>query len=187
MNCNDFSKRVSDYIDGELGEQAHSLVKRHASDCPSCAKVLKDLQDLTQQLSQLPQMQPTAGFDFALRSRLLLEMTKEEHLGRKVQHLLFPTIPRAFMSAAAIVLLALGITLGWRQQSEWVRKQAPEIAQSNPAATDQGALKTLSHEESYTISSKFYRGQGDSLQPAAKQPVRSARQVPPVRRVMVRF
>ena len=187
MICSDFSKQVSDYIDGELEEHARGLVERHAGDCPSCAKLLKELQALTKQLSQLPQMQPSAGFDFALRSRLLIEMTKEEHLGRKVQHLLFPTMPRAFLSAAAIVLLALGIALGWGQQSEWIGIQAPEISQSSPGSIDQGALKSLSHEESYTISSKFYRTQEDSVQPATKQPVRPVRQSPPVRRVMVRF
>ena len=184
MDCNDFSKKVSDYIDGELGERTHGRVERHAADCPLCAKLLRNLQALVKQLSQLPRMQPSAGFDFALRSRLLMETTKEAQLGRKVQRFLFPTLPRTFASAAAILLLALGITLGWRGHTD---RLGNEISQSSlPAAIDQGALKSLSHEESYTISSKFYRAQEDSAQTPAK-PVRPDRQTAPAHRVMVRF
>lgn len=183
MDCNGFAKKVSDYIDGELGERTHGRVERHAADCPSCAKLLRDLQALVKQLSQLPRVQPSAGFDFALRSRLLMETTKEARLGRKVQRFLFPTLPRTFASAAAILLLALGITLGWRGHTDRLELEN-EISRSGlPVAIDRGALKNLSHEESYTISSKFYARE-DSAQTPAK-PVR--RQTAPARRVMVRF
>lgn len=41
--CRDFCKHLSDYLDGETGEQECRLIEEHLEDCPPCAIVFRSL------------------------------------------------------------------------------------------------------------------------------------------------
>ena len=190
MTCNEFSDRASDFLDGEIAEDRRAAMKRHADGCPACAGTLSGLQSLTDQLHRLPRLQPTAEFDFALRSRLLLEMTGERRWWRQIQDLLFPSVPRAALASAAAVLILLGATTALKEDR--IRQVSPvsgvRLTQS-AAVLDipRGALRQLSHQETITIAGRSLQHRQDSSASAAPRRLGRSRYGQEVRRVAVRF
>jgi len=41
--CKDFCERLSEYLDGEVGEHECRLIEAHLEECPPCALVYKSL------------------------------------------------------------------------------------------------------------------------------------------------
>ena len=195
MICDEFSERVSEYIEGEIGGDYRSAMEHHAADCPGCAQRLKDTRALTERLSRLPRVRPSAGFDFALRSRLLMELAEEGQWWRRLQTLLFPTIPRALLSGVAVALLALGVAAilqeaPARQTLQAGRERGNELLSPPHSATPDrvaGALKLLSEEESYTISGTLYQPKSDTSKSPGRRPDRLERSSQEVKQVTVRF
>ena len=194
MTCDEFSERVSEYVEAEIGGGGRTAMERHAAECAQCAQLLKHTQALTERLARLPRVRPSAGFDFALRSRLLLELAEEGQWWRRLQDLLFPSMPRALLAGAAVALVILGIAAVLNETPTW---QAPQgdsaqegelYPQPHPTTPDgvAGALKLLSKEESYTISGKLYQAQPDT----SKSPIyrsKPDRLSQDVRQMPVRF
>ena len=195
MTCDEFSERVSEYIEGETGGDYRSAMEHHAADCPGCAHRLRDTRALTERLSRLPRVRPSAGFDFALRSRLLMELTEEGQWWRRLQNLLFPSIPRALLSGVAVALLALGVATVLQEAPVWQTLQAGSVrgnellSQPHSATPDRvaGALKLLSKEESYTISGTLYRPKPDISKSPVRKPDKPDRSSQEVEQVTVRF
>ncbi|MDA0747815.1 MAG: zf-HC2 domain-containing protein [bacterium] len=193
MTCDEFSGRISDDLEGVLSEHERVLMDRHAMACAACAESREAVLRLTEQMVRLPRVRPSAGFDFALRSRLLLESAEKSTWKRRAQGLLFPSFPRALVSGAAAALLVFGVVTAFQGQSaQKTAESAPvELTVVVPAVSPsseqyRGALRRLSQEASYPISRQFYRSQADSAKRPApvQQPVRQASEV---RRVSVRF
>ena len=76
MTFNEFESRVSAYIDDELSPVDMAAMDRKAAECERCRALLAGVQAQIERLGQLPQMQPSAEFNFALRSHLLMEVVK---------------------------------------------------------------------------------------------------------------
>lgn len=199
MMCGEFSKRISDYIDGEIGRDDRALMDRHSAECAACARSLEKMQAMRDRLARLPRVQPSMGFDFALRSRLLMEVAEKRSWRQRAREIFLPSIPRLLASGAAVALLALAVTAVFNErpagriaETEQVQQMtvvAPAVPRAPVVADRQGALKRLSQEASYPISTQFYRSQADSAAGRAK--VRTAaprsQSLPGVRQVSVRF
>ncbi len=190
MTCNEFSDRVSDFLDGEIAGDHRTAMKRHADGCPACAGTLRGLQSLTDRLHRLHRLQPSAEFDFALRSRLLLEMTDERRWWRQIQDLLFPSVPRAALASTAAVLILLGATTALKEDP--IRQVSPVSGvRLTPGeavpATPRGALKQLSHQETITIAGRSLQLRQDSSASAVPRRFGQSRYGQEVRRVAVRF
>ena len=186
MTVKEFETRVSAYLDGELSPVEMATMENKAAECEHCRALLNDVQDLTERLGQLPQVQPSAEFNFALRSHLLMEVTNEKQTLYKVKHVMFSSVTRTITTIAAAVVLGLGMTQLMPQDDE---AQAPQMAvqesefqlESGKAVSkvDIGALEL---DRTYSLDSRLYRDSArvDSAQRQLPQNVREQHNVKPV-------
>jgi len=170
MTFEAFEEKISAYLDDELSPIARAEMERKAAECEDCRVLLKDMKALKERLNRLPQVQPSAGFNFALRSHLLMEVAKENQMGHRVRRVFFGSAMRTITTLAAAVVLGLGLTNVVQDQMTPVVQATVEDAEfqltpAQPAlAVDhRGALelKRLSGE-SHRLDGKLYRNSRDS-------------------------
>ncbi len=206
MDAEAFHRRLSDYVDGELSDGDTVRMAQAIEENPAFAEAYRTMTSLRRKLSELPEIRPSAGFEFALRSRILTEANKEQTARRRVRALLFPTARRGLLTGAVAAALALGVSSLFTDSTD-IQVAAdpsatetevllePEMAvriygaMNRPMATvpaepvDRGALRQLSQAESYALSRRLYRTRSVSRNTTAfPPPPRGA-----VRRVPVSF
>lgn len=204
MDAEAFHRRLSDYVDGELSDGDSMRVAQGIEENPAFAEAYHRMVSITQRLGELPELQPSVGFEFALRSRILIEANKEQTPRRRVQALLFPTVRRSILTGAIAAALALGVSAlltdstrvevaSGASEADVETLLDPEMAvgvygANRPVATvpaepvDRGALRQLSQAESYALSRRLYRTR-NFARPRAKgalapAPQGAARRVP---------
>lgn len=190
MTVDSFSDKLSAYIDGELPEADRVEMAEMISEIPACSAMYENMVMLQDRLGNLPELQPSAEFEFGLRSQILLEAAKETRMRHKVKQVLFPTVGRSILSGAVAAMLAMGVSV-LLQGEPTVDVSAARVpggpaltpagAELDPAETiqyygavnarsatvpvqqvDRGALKQLSEQESYALSRRLYRARTDS-------------------------
>lgn len=170
MTYETFEDKISAYLDDELNAIERAEVERKASECEDCRALLKDMKALKERLARLPQAQPSAGFNFALRSHLLLEVAKENQMSHRVRRVFFGSAVRTITTLAAAVVLGLGLTSVVQDQttSASIAQTAVEdtefpLISAQPAVSveHQGALRRLS-QQSHRLDGKLYRDGQDS-------------------------
>ena len=193
MTVTEFEARVSAYVDGEMNPVEMAEMERKAAECEHCRILLADVQDLTERMAQLPQVRPSAEFDFTLRSHLAMAVSKEKQLLHKARHAMFSSVTRRITTLAAAVIIGLGLTqvvfYGDTTPTPQVAVERPEIplvpGEKLPSV-DVGALELerLS-KESYSLDSRHYRDSArvdSALQlkqvPSHKRDLRDVKQVP---------
>jgi anti-sigma factor RsiW len=109
LNCEQFSDRLADYLEGELPEAVRAAMESHADLCASCGALLADLAALQVDAAALPALQPSrdlwAGIADRIDARVL---PLEVPLARR--SLVRRTWMRPAIAAAALVLITAGIT-----------------------------------------------------------------------------
>lgn len=170
MTYETFEDKISAYLDDELNHVDRLEMERKASECEKSRALLKDMKAIKKRLSNLPQAQPSAGFNFALRSHLLMEVAKEDQLGHRVRRAFFGSTVRTISTLAAAIVLGLGLANMAQDQvgSVSVAQTASEDvefpltpAQPALAVDHQGALERLS-QQSHRLDGKLYRNGQDS-------------------------
>jgi hypothetical protein len=58
MNCAELENVLCDYIDGTLGEAGRAAVASHASECPSCAEMVREVEGVTAFLARVEAPEP---------------------------------------------------------------------------------------------------------------------------------
>ena len=111
----------------------------------------------------------------------------------QLPNVFFPTLPRALASAAAVVLMAPGMTAALDEAPETRAVTTDRVHQLTvvapafspfPAADRRGALKMLSQKTSFPISEQVYRtGRADSVKAASMVRMRPGRHLANLRRV----
>ena len=182
MTCGEFTNRISDYIDRTIGDREQELMAAHADSCDSCGEMLSGTQTVKERLARLPRHRPSAGFDFALRSRLMMEVARSEKSW--ITNAVSSSRVRSYAAAAAVIL-ALGIT-GVSQYPNFYETQSPAATRPAPSLRNQaalqqvssvyvppsvtpssaqsfrGALRRLSQENSYPISQQYLQSNLDT-------------------------
>ena len=166
MTVDSFSDKLSAYIDGELPEADRAEIEEMISEIPACSAMFENMMILQERLGNLPELQPSAEFEFGLRSQILLEAAKETHLRHKVKQVLFPTVGRSILSGAVAAMLAMGVTvllqLDPAQTIQYYGAVNARSATVPAQSVDRGALKQLSEQESYALARRLYRARTDS-------------------------
>jgi hypothetical protein len=181
MTYEEFESQVSAYLDGELGPVDQAAMEQKAAESEACQALLDDVRTITDHLSRLPEVQPSAEFNFALRSHLLLEVSGEQRPLRKVRRVLFGSVFRTITTLAAAVVLGLGLS-GLTTPQANAPVGAPtalsdaefNLVPGQPAPNHLGALERLS-KQSYRLNHRLYSnidetsGRLDSIQVAPPQ------------------
>ena len=193
MTVTDFEARISAYIDGEMSPVEMAEMEHKAAECEHCRALLADVQALKERMAQLPQVRPSAEFDFALRSHLAMAMAKEKQPLNKAQRAMFSSVSRTITTLAAAVVIGLGLTqvvfysdTTPIPQVAVERQEIPLVPGERLPSVDVGALE-LEHlsKESYSLDSRQYRDSArvDSASrlkqlPSDMRDLRDVKQVP---------
>ena len=167
MTYKEFEARVSQYIDGELNSVQKADMDRKAAECPRCKLLLDGVQTVADRLSQLPEVQPSAEFNFALRSHLLMELSDEQRPLRRVRRALFGSAIRTITTMAAAMVLGLGLA-GLIPDNTPVSQAVVTDAEFHMLPGEimvpnhLGALERLS-QQSHRLDSRLYREISDSI------------------------
>ena len=194
ITCGEFAARLSAYIEDEVAGAKRAQMDHHTVDCPTCANSLEGVRNLTQRLARMSRVRPSVGFDFALRSRLMMEAAQKTSFWNKLPSLFFPTLPKALASGVAVVLMALGMTTALDEEpttravtSDRIHQLtvvAPSFSPFFPAPDRRGALKMLSQKTSYPVSGQVHRSESvDSIKAASMVRMRPVRHLANVGRV----
>lgn len=70
IRCSKCTKHLSAILDGEISGALADAVQAHVAGCPSCADQLERLRALHGAIDDLPQQQPSEGFDGAFARKL---------------------------------------------------------------------------------------------------------------------
>lgn len=185
MTVESFSDKLSAFIDGELPEADRAEMEQMIEESPVCSAMYENMVTLQERLGNLPELAPSAEFEFGLRSQILLEAANEMRMRNKVKQALFPTVGRSILSGAVAAMLALGVSVlleGEPQEMTASESTVPSVEVADapivpvksygavdervltvPAQpVDHGALKQLSQEESFALSRRLYRARSDS-------------------------
>jgi Putative zinc-finger/Gram-negative bacterial TonB protein C-terminal len=73
MTCARVRRRLSTWIDGELGQQAAAETNAHLSACPDCRRRAAELAAASRAVSELPRIEPPESVAARVRDRLDLE------------------------------------------------------------------------------------------------------------------
>jgi hypothetical protein len=109
LNCEQFSDRLADYLEGDLPQAVRAAMESHADVCASCGALLSDITALRDEAAALPALQPSrdlwAGIAERIDARVL---PLEVPVARR--SLVHRTWMRPAVAAAALVLVTAGIT-----------------------------------------------------------------------------
>jgi anti-sigma factor RsiW len=109
MRCQRVKRRLSAWLDGEVGERERQAVEAHLHTCAGCTAEAERLRRAWEWVGLLPEMEPVPGFEVALWERI------DEREARTARRpVWWPVGPRlAWATGFGIALsLWLGITLG---------------------------------------------------------------------------
>jgi hypothetical protein len=199
MKCGDFQDRISKFLENEMSEGERDQMDRHASGCSRCEASLEEIRFLTGSLNRLTRVKPSVGFDFALRSRLLIEAVESMPLLSRLREYFAPAIPKLVWPAVAVAILAVAATSFMEDRADFEMAETESVEQmtviapstTQPVVQDrQGALRRLSQEASYPISQRLYSSRSDSVksqQTARRSPIARYGMTAGIRKVSFRF
>ncbi|MFL5606216.1 MAG: zf-HC2 domain-containing protein [Gemmatimonadaceae bacterium] len=109
LNCEQFSDRLADYLEGDLPQAVRAAMESHADVCASCGSLLADITALRIDAAALPALQPSRDLWTGIAERIDARVLPLEVPlgGRSIVH---RTWMRPAVAAAALVLVTAGIT-----------------------------------------------------------------------------
>jgi hypothetical protein len=73
MTCGQVARRLSEWMDGELGKDAAREVEAHLAGCEACRRRARELSAASRAVSELPRLEPSESVAAGVRDRLELE------------------------------------------------------------------------------------------------------------------
>jgi hypothetical protein len=109
LDCEQFSERLADYLEGELPDASRAAMESHAHLCASCGALLADLASLRVEAAALPALQPSRDLWAGIAERIdapVLPLELPAARGPFARR----SWVRPAVAAAALVLVTAGIT-----------------------------------------------------------------------------
>lgn len=143
MDCREFQENLQAYIEreltGDLGESVHT----HATTCPRCAVVVRELRQTSELVRSLDRVSTPPGFDSRLRMRLSATRPKRQSVFSR-----FALYMRPALAAALVILALCGSALFLdmkKSEIDWnylntCRKEHEAFTSTNPLADESAAL-----------------------------------------------
>lgn len=115
-----WTERLSEYLDGELGAEECAALERHLSECLGCRRILAELREVVARADALPDREPASDLWPSIAAQIgvrpaqvseLKVIDLSAHRGRKHNRRVAFTI--AQLAAASIALVLLSGSLVW--------------------------------------------------------------------------
>jgi len=152
MNCNQFAKYITDYVDGALEKGVAGEMESHMSLCRDCRSLVTELENTSSLIRSLDRLAAPEGFEARLRSRITSVPARGEK--KVLRERLFgrPHFLRPVLAALAVCLLIVGSALtlthrarDGRNAMDWeyiekCRSEHATFASANPLADDSAVI-----------------------------------------------
>lgn len=126
-----WTNRLSEYLDGELAPFERQALDAHLAACADCAGVLEELDAVRQQASVLPERVPPAADPWAAIASRIERMPRSGADEGRAPRRVSLSLPQ--LAAAAALVLAVGMGSMWMLQSP----RGPGV-ERDPAPADYG-------------------------------------------------
>ena len=123
MSCSRMEKQILPYVDGRLKASELHEVEKHLADCAACRLRVNEFRAVSGLIDELPQIEPSAGFDLRVRALVAAEPVKKSWWAWYM--------PSPRVAFAASFLLVAGIWFGSRPAMNGP-SVASQAAQINP-------------------------------------------------------
>jgi len=163
MNCKQFAKYITDYVDGSIDRDVAGGVEMHLSTCAGCAKLVRELAYTSSLVRSLDREPAPEGFERRLKARMAAQRHNAAH--RSVWSRLVHSLTEAFASirvrrialkpaVAAFLLCAIVVgsafmlvrgtyfgppDMDW-EYIETCQEQHASFASANPLADDSAII-----------------------------------------------
>jgi anti-sigma factor RsiW len=77
MSCDRMENRILPYVDGRLKTSEMREVEAHLKTCAACLLRVNEFRAVVGLLDELPQIEPSGGFDMRVRARVAAEPVKQ--------------------------------------------------------------------------------------------------------------
>jgi len=122
-NCKRFQKMISDYVEGELGDNHKNNFEKHLQMCKTCHQVILRIRKLRESLGCMTLIQTSADFDTVLRTRIKIE----SGIGRRrLQEIIWSWPAKIPVYGMAVALIVIAMVLVFEQTKKTNQTQKPE-------------------------------------------------------------
>ena len=129
MNCQEVQIELSNYLEKSLDSLRIKSIEMHLLSCPFCRDEADGILDCVEQLSQLPMLDPPAGF-----AQRIMAQIREIEVKPTFWQRLFPPFKIAMpMQATAVVLVAILAVFLYQKESQIKNNQRDELSAPVPA------------------------------------------------------
>ncbi|MDQ6634540.1 MAG: zf-HC2 domain-containing protein [Gemmatimonadota bacterium] len=109
LNCEQFSDRLADYLEGDLPPAVRAAMESHADACAGCGALLADITALRHDAAALPALQPSRDLWGGIAERIDARVLPLA-VPAATRSIVHRTWMRPAVAAAALVLITAGIT-----------------------------------------------------------------------------
>lgn len=134
MSHDAWTDRLSDYLDGAMGDAERGACEAHLASCAECAHALAELREIVERAHALPDRAPDRDLWPEIEARLASRAPQRARRILALPRHIHLTLPQAI--AAGVVLVALSGSVVW-----WMLRHegAPGALSSGPVAARPGA------------------------------------------------
>jgi hypothetical protein len=157
----EFTKRLSDYIDGELSPRAHAEIERHLESCVDCREVVVELRRVKAHAAALPVVPPELDLWDGVASRIGSGPGQLVELQQRARRRVSFTVPQ--LAAACITVMAMSGGMVWLAQRGDPRTDFPAISAGTNVAPRPDA-PAGAHAEAVNFPDAPYENAVDDLE-----------------------
>jgi len=187
MNCQEVMELMQRHVDGDLNQQETALMTAHVGGCPECAVMLERLQRLSDDLSQLPRVEPKFSIVDAIMPQL--DQLESERLNRSHStqdqidtQIVVPPIrserPRGRLLRRWSGIVAAGIVAGVLLMSQQLQLSNSHSNNDEAAPSDFGSAAFSANEFQNATTMEDGDAPAAAPQASAAEPSSSAKMAP---------
>ena len=141
--CAVFEERLSAWLEGELDDDARSMMDRHRAECLSCAALVADIDEIVHEAKSLPPLTPSRDLWRGIEARLgapviSLESRREEAVVRAPARQ--GGVSVRWFAVAATMLMAVSSGVTWMVARERFDVPSSGAVASGSVASGAGAV-----------------------------------------------
>ena len=159
MNCNQFAKYITDYVDGTLDRGVAGEMEMHMSLCHDCNSFVTELENTSSLIRSLDRLTAPMGFEDRLKARITSTPAHEKTWRQRLAGWLAgsarkPFVLRPVFAALVVCLILIGSTFALVQRAytpqpdmDWeylgkIQAEHANFASANPLADDSAIILT---------------------------------------------
>ena len=112
MDCRTFHRKLEDYLEGGLDFSGRFAMERHAQQCISCGKEMRDAQQLRQMVSELQRVKAPADFEASVLREIAIRKVNGRFSGIRrfwIYGFEWPSWRKMAMASSSLAVLGLAI------------------------------------------------------------------------------